>query len=157
MTIKNLLAVLFLGLSLAGCSSQRASYGETFSDNFLFTSARNVPEKEMKCFRLKNSYSFTIASDLALKLEKFNSKPQTYVLPAGLYQGKQKVSSGVFYTAPHVIQAHSILHSEIDGVYINNAGTAGNLNSYKENSVFHTPMRGVKLPSSFFKNIQKGC
>ncbi len=157
MTIKNLFALLFLGLSLIGCSSQRASYSETFSDNFLFTSARKVPEKEMKCFRLINNYSFTVTSDFAMKLEKFNSKPQTYVLPAGLYQGKQKISSGVFYTAPHVIQSRSIFHSEIDGVYINNAGTAGNLNAYKENSVYRTPMRGIQLPSSFFKNIKKGC
>lgn len=134
-------------LLLTSCANvgQTASWSENMSDSFMFTSASAVPAGKTQCVSLAQPY--------VLK-----SGDATFNLPAGVYKGTSKNSSGVYYYAPSSITtsvSHWVFSFSNDGVFFNNSMTAGNLFGAKLNGYDRRPVRTVVLPGSVISRFKK--
>jgi hypothetical protein len=129
---------------LSGCvnSGPQASFKQRFKDNFLLTSASDVPAGQVRCVALVKPFTFQSGS-------------VTYTLPAGQYKGKQKNRSGYFYNTPAHVQVSSYFAGSVYGIYINNQFTQGNLFGVNPDGYDDRPIRGTVLPSSIFSYLRK--
>ncbi len=130
---------------LASCADvgKTAGFGERMSDSFLLTSASEVKTADTRCISLASPYAFKSGS-------------VTFTLPAGTYKSIRKIDTGYFYYAPSNVKSDSwFVGSSQQGVYLNNAMSAGNLFGAKEDGFDDRPIRSVELPGSVIAKFKK--
>lgn len=138
------LLTLASAMMLASCADvgKTAGFGERFSDNFLLTSASAVKTADTRCISLAKTYSF-------------KSGKVTFTLPAGKYKSMRKIDTGYFYYAPSAVTSDSWYVGSQEGVYLNNAMSAGNLFGRMGDGIDDRPVRSVELPGSVIAQFNK--